>query len=133
VGRAVGVEQLGSEPQPAARAVVAGSEPQPQLAVELVGELAGAIATADARRGELQVPVAGVVGVGAHLLGQLVEALHVVGHPVLRAVLARRVLGQEPGERRDRGGGEAGGARVCVPGVAGERPVEPRSVMSGVL
>ena len=114
-------------------AVVAGAEPQPQPAVELLGELPGALAAPGAGGGELEVPVAGVVGVGAHLLGQLVEALHVVGHPVLGPVLAWRVLGQEASERRDGGGGEAGWARVGVPGVAGERSVEPRSVMRGVL
>jgi hypothetical protein len=82
--------------------------------------LARAFAALSPRRGQLQMSVAAVVGVGAHLLGQLVEALHVVGHPVLGAVLARGVLGQEAGERRGR---EAGGPPVGVAGVPGECPL----------
>jgi hypothetical protein len=75
-----------------------------------------------------------VVGVGAHLLGELVEPLDVVGHAVLRpVVLTDGVLGEEMSERGDRAGREARRTRRCLAAVAGQRSVQSKAVMLGVL
>ena len=56
------VEQLAGDPQPPTQALVIGAKPQPQPAVELLGELERMLAPTSAGRGQLQVLLAGVVG-----------------------------------------------------------------------